>query len=124
MGHSQLVTEFNRSTGSDVKNFISVILNIESARTNPFILEAADENAVQAIHAMPRTRHVRRYGGRLDGRRDHVSRRDAATHQVLFAAPEAASYSGVPLAGIVQKYTVLPPAFNVCSGFQVPMSKA
>jgi hypothetical protein len=37
-----------------------------------------------------------------------------ATHQVLFAAAAAALYSGVPLAGIVQKYTVLPLALSVC----------
>jgi hypothetical protein len=37
-----------------------------------------------------------------------------ATHQVLFAAAAAALYSGVPLAGIVQKYTVLPLVLSVC----------
>jgi hypothetical protein len=47
-----------------------------------------------------------------------------STRQFWFAAPAAAVYSAVPLAGIVQKYTVLPPAFNVCAGFQLPMSKA
>jgi len=55
---------------------------------------------------------------------EHVPSRGGQRDQFLFAAPAAALYSGVPLAGIVQKYTVLPSALSVCSGFQLPMSKA
>jgi len=48
------------------------------------------------------------------GPNEHVPNQRRATRQILFAAAAAALYSGVPLAGIVQKYTVLPSALSVC----------
>ena len=67
------------------------------------------------VEFMPDQEHVRNQQYALVAR---------STRQFWFAAPAAAVYSAVPLAGIVQKYTVLPPAFNVWAGFQLPMSKA